>query len=99
MTVDLKEELRHELLTAATWDALVQHHERGAVLVIVGHDLVDLGYDFAIDNVARVESLLASGQLFRPETVHIDAWTATAQTFQALIVQPWVLVAPDSKAP
>lgn len=98
MTVDLKEELRNELLTAATWDALEQHHERGAVLVLIDNDLVDVGYDFAIDNVPRVEALLQAGQLFRPSADHIEAWKTSAQTFRALIVQPWVLVTPDASA-
>ncbi len=87
----LREKLEEELDTT-DWDALLPHHERGA-LVLVSEELalLDVAVKVAEGNLQQVQAWMTSGHLTKPTAAQIQTWSQSKQTpFQFLIVQPWV---------
>jgi hypothetical protein len=89
---DLKAKLRGEIMPAS-WRDLVYQFARGALfLVQTDCDLLEVALLLARDDRARVEALLASGQLRRALESDARAFQSDAAArFQFVIVQPWVL--------
>ncbi len=87
----LRERIRSELLEAS-WDHLVPHQKREAVLSVhQGLDLVEAAVAIAENQAAVVAAWLGSGHLKR-----VDDGTFAAlqgRRFTAAIVQPFVVVA------
>lgn len=97
---DLKAELA-QTLDEATWDWLVPHAKRDVVIVVTpGLDLLDVGVAIASDDTLSVQRWISEQLLHKPFPEQLAAWNSDqAKTFQALIVQPYVLVQePPSQA-
>lgn len=76
------------------WDALLSHHERGALFVVSpALPLVKAALSVALDLVDDVRGWLESGELQKVSDDQAEQWQTQADlqlTF--LIVQPYVLV-------
>lgn len=88
----IREILEADRLPGTPWDALEIHVDRGAVLLLKEIDLIDAGEAFAKDDTAQVRNWLEQGLLRRPEPEDVARFRDEKPTFEALIVQPWVLV-------
>ncbi len=90
---DLRAELA-ENLDEAEWDWLIPHVQRDAVVVVAsGLDLLEVGVALASDNVATVQHWISEQLLHKPFAEQLVEWnTDPTKRFQALIVQPYVLV-------
>lgn len=90
---DLKAELR-ESLDEAQWSWLKPHADRDVVIVVAESlDLVDVGYAIANDQVASVEQWIQDCLIYKPSIEQKAAWNGDqTKRFQALILQPYVLV-------
>lgn len=92
------QDIRTELTAAldqAAWDWLAPHRSRGVVVMVAaGLNLVDVGVAIATDQVSPVQHWMSEGLLYKPSDEQVNDWAATPeeQRFQALIVQPYVLV-------
>lgn len=90
---DLRAELA-EILDEAEWDWLIPHVQRDVVVVVAqGLDLLDVGVAIASDNVSSVQFWIGEQLIAKPSPAQMQAWNADRnKKFQALIVQPYVLV-------
>lgn len=70
------------------------HLTRDAVFVVAsGVSLADCAVAIATDDVAQVKGLLESGMLRKPTAEERASWPETPErTWQAVVVQPYVLV-------
>ncbi len=90
-------DLRAELtatLDEAEWDWLTPHARRDVViLVALGLDLVEVGVAIATDDAIRIQSWIDKALIQKPSPAQLSVWNQNqSQRFQALIVQPYVLV-------
>lgn len=90
-------DLRAELaatLDEAEWTWLSPHAKRDSLIVVtVGLDLVDVGVAIANDNVPSVQRWIGEQLIYKPSDVQKEAWNSNpTQRFNALIVQPYVLI-------
>ncbi len=88
---DLRQTLT-ESLDEARLDWLVPHLEKDVVIwVDAGLDLVEVGLAIATDDSTRVRRWIEEQFLIKPTPETIATWDAR-QRFQALIVQPYILI-------
>ena len=95
-TTDLREKLAGELLRDAAWDTIAPHFERDAVFWVHDAALVDVAVALVSDDKDAVWAHLDSGRLSRPAPATAKGWESDGVLFEALIVQPYVLVTPQS---
>jgi len=90
---DLKAELAQSVDEAA-WDWLVPHAKRDVVIVVTQElDLLDVGVAIANDDTLSVQSWISNQQVHKPFANQLADWNSDhSKRFQALIVQPYVLV-------
>lgn len=90
---DFRTELA-ESLDEAEWDWLKPHVKRDVVLVVHQElDLLDVGVAIASDDVPLVQHWINTQQLHKPFPDELIDWnTNQTKRFQALIVQPYILV-------
>ena len=90
---DLKAELAQSVDQAA-WDWLIPHAKRDVVIVVTQElDLLDVGVAIANDDTLSVQSWISNQQLHKPFANQLADWNSDqSKRFQALIVQPYVLV-------
>lgn len=90
---DLKVELT-AALDEAEWDWLKPHADRDCLIVVVpGLDLVEVGIAIARDDVSTVGRWINEQMIYKPSPTEMAAWQTTEnKRFNALIVQPFVLV-------
>ena len=90
---DLRTELA-ENLDEAEWDWLIPHVQRDAVVVVATQlDLLDVGVAIASDNVYSVQHWIGEQLLSKPSPSQLADWNSNrTKRFNALIVQPYVLV-------
>lgn len=90
---DLRAELA-ESLDEAQLDWLKPHIQRDMVVVVApGLDLLDVGVAIARDDVSSVQHWISEQLLHKPFPEQLADWNADQTIrFQALIVQPYVLV-------
>ncbi|MGI0487518.1 DUF2288 domain-containing protein [Pantanalinema rosaneae CENA516] len=90
---DLRAELA-ESLDQAEWDWLAPHAERESlILVNPGLNLLDVGVAIANDNVSHVQRWIDEALIHKPSPAQVADWSQTlTKRFQALIVQPFVLI-------
>ncbi|MBV9387417.1 MAG: DUF2288 domain-containing protein [Chroococcidiopsidaceae cyanobacterium CP_BM_ER_R8_30] len=90
---DLRTELA-ENLDEAEWDWLIPHVQRDAVVVVATQlDLLDVGVAIASDNVSSVQHWIGEQLLSKPSPSQLADWNGNrTKRFNALIVQPYVLV-------
>lgn len=90
---DLRAELA-ELVDQAEWEWLMPHAQRDAVVIVdPALDLLDVGVAIASDNVTAVQRWISEQQISKPSPQQLSDWsTDRTRRFNALIVQPYVLV-------
>lgn len=90
---DLRAELA-EMVDQAEWEWLMPHAQRDAVVIVdPALDLLDVGVAIASDNVTAVQHWISEQQISKPSPEQISDWsTDRTRRFNALIVQPYVLV-------
>lgn len=102
MTKDIKTALA-ESLEPANWEFLKPHAQRDAlILVSPSLDLVEVGSAIAQDETESVQQWIQQEQLQKPSADQLSLWNVQPnKTFNALIVQPYVLVQelPTSETP
>ena len=89
----LREKLQGEV-GRVSWRSLVPHQQRGHLWLLEDLDLVSVGLAVAMDQLETVSGWTQRGRLRRPTSGEVAAWEddPTAQHFEFLIVQPFVLV-------
>jgi hypothetical protein len=90
---DLRAELA-ELIDEAEWDWLTPHARRDSIIVVEqALDLVDVGMAIANDNTTSVQHWIAEDLIHKPSPTQLADWNFNqTKRFNALIVQPYVLV-------
>lgn len=90
---DLRSELA-ESLDEAEWNWLKPHVQRDAVVVVDrALDLLDVGVAIARDDVVSVQHWISEQLIRKPSPKQLSDWNSDqTKRFQALIVQPYVLV-------
>lgn len=90
---DLRAELA-EAIDEAQWDWLAPHARRDSVIVVEsGLNLVEVGVAIANDNVSSVQRWIDESLIHKPSPAQLSDWNQNqAKRFNALIVQPYVLV-------
>ena len=86
-------------LAAVSWEHLRPHLERDALICVDRSlDMVSIGTDVAMDNSPVISKLITEKKLYKPYPDQIDAWSNSGNSFQCLIVSPYVLIQelPDS---
>ena len=88
----LRDKLKGEM-GRVSWTRLAPHHQRGHLWFLEELDLVSVGLAVAMDQLDTVSAWTQSGRLRRPTNEEVSAWAddPTAQHFEFLIVQPFVL--------
>jgi hypothetical protein len=90
---DLRAELA-KMVDEAEWDWLMPHAQRDAlVMVNPDLDLVEVGVAIANDNLPTVQHWISEELLYKPSPEQLADWAGDrTRRFNALIVQPYVLV-------
>lgn len=94
---DLRAELAQNL-DEAVWSWLVPHVKRDVVIVVTQElDLLDVAVAIASDDTLCVQHWISEQLLHKPSPEQLTAWNRDeTKRFQALIVQPYVLVQESS---
>jgi hypothetical protein len=89
----LREQLA-KLIDEAELEWLKPHIQKDAVIIVTPDlDLLDVGEAIASDNTQSVHRWIGEQLLVKPSLETIDRWNSSPQPrFQALIVQPYVLI-------
>jgi hypothetical protein len=90
---DLRAELE-TMVDEAAWEWLMPHAQRDAVVIVTtGLDLVDVGVALASDDVTAVQRWISEQLIYKPTSEQLADWGSDrTHRFNALIVQPYVLV-------
>ncbi|MGB3404938.1 MAG: DUF2288 domain-containing protein [Microcoleaceae cyanobacterium] len=90
---DLREQLA-ENLDEAIWEWLIPHQEKDKVVLVAQQlDLLDVGEAIASDNVTLVQQWMSDMWVYKPSEEQVSVWNDhRSKRFNALIVQPFVLV-------
>ena len=81
-------------LDEAAWEWLKPHAQRDVIICVTPPlSLVEVGAAIANDNAVAVNRWIGEQQIQKPTVEQLGAWNAQPQKrFQALIVQPYVLI-------
>ena len=92
VTEDVRSKLRSEIMPA-TWPELLYQFARGGLFLVDNEgDLLDVAHAVAQDDKTTVERMVTTGRLRRATDDDARRFqAATAQRFQFVIVQPWVI--------
>lgn len=76
------------------WRDLLPHVARDSVVVVNPHlDLVEVGVAIASDDVPAVQRWISEALIAKPTVTQLEVWDRDrSRPFQALIVQPYVLI-------
>jgi hypothetical protein len=93
MTQQLKEELK-SMIGPAEWHNLLPHAARDSIVVVnPGLDLAEVGVAVATDNINSVQRWISEALIAKPTVEQLEDWERDrSHQFQALIVQPYVLI-------
>lgn len=74
--------------------AELQRFFAGGLAIAVGNDLdlVEVAYQFSIDNKALVEQWLIAKQIGQVSDQQASAWVDNNSSVWAVVVKPWILV-------
>lgn len=91
------QDLRAELMEAvdeAEWNWLAPHARRDSLIVVSADlDLVDVALAIANDNIPYVQRWIDESLIHKPSASELSLWNENQnKRFNALIVQPYVLV-------
>ncbi|MGR9071639.1 MAG: DUF2288 domain-containing protein [Gammaproteobacteria bacterium] len=80
------------------WGELQRFFAAGhAVYVSAELDLVDVAYQFSIDNSERVRNWLAEGKVSKVSDDLARQWLDADEQVWAVVVKPWILVQPETE--
>ena len=97
MSEEIERELREKLLHDAPWEALEIHWKHQSVFRVKGADLLEVAVAVVADDKDKVLDWVNRDVLARVSASEAKVWAAQRRTFDAIIVQPWVLIAaPDA---
>ncbi|MDX2244641.1 MAG: DUF2288 domain-containing protein [Leptolyngbyaceae cyanobacterium bins.302] len=90
---DLRAELQ-EAVDEAEWNWLEPHARRDSLIVVDSDlNLVDVGMAIANDNTLYVQRWIEEALIQKPSSTQLNDWMQQQnKRFNALIVQPYVLV-------
>ena len=90
---NLREQLS-ELIDRAELEWLKPHIQKDVVIIVVPElDILDVGVAISSDNTQSVQHWISEQLLVKPSPDILNRWnTNPNQEFQALIVQPYILV-------
>jgi hypothetical protein len=90
---NLREQLA-ELLDEAELEWLKPHIQKDAVILVTPDlDLLDVGVAIASDNTQSVQHWIGEQLLVKPSPEILNKWNSNpSQKFQAMIIQPYVLI-------
>jgi hypothetical protein len=90
---DLRSELQ-ESIDQAEWSWLSPHADRDAVIIVSADlNLLDVGVAIANDNTSSVQQWITEQLLYKPSLEQKIIWDQNqSKRFNALIVQPYVLI-------
>lgn len=90
---NLREQLA-ELIDEAELEWLKPHIQKDAVILVTPDlDLLDVGVAIASDNTQSVQHWIGEQLLVKPSSEILNQWNSNPnQKFQAMIIQPYVLV-------
>lgn len=90
---DLETQLAKEL-GATEWQTIMPHAKRDAVIVVSEHlNLLDVGLAIAQDQTLSVQHWISEQLIHKPNAEQLSVWNDSPnKSFQALIVQPYVLI-------
>ena len=93
MTDNLRAQLT-ELLDEAELEWLKPHIQKDAVIIVVPElDLLDVGVAISNDNTQSIQHWISEQLLVKPSQKILNRWNSNSnQRFQALIIQPYILV-------
>jgi len=75
------------------WTDLQRFFATGSLIsVATGLDLVEVAYQFSIDNKTQVEMWLKNGQIHRVTDDQARQWLDANALLWATVVRPWMLV-------
>lgn len=93
MTQALRQELAG-MVGPAQWQNLLPHAARDSVVLVNPDlDLVEVGVALATDNVNVVQRWISEALITKPTLEQLQDWEGDrSREFQALIIQPYVLI-------
>jgi hypothetical protein len=93
MTAELRAQIS-ESLDEAELEWLKPHIQKDTVVIVNdGLDLIEVGVAIATDNTMAVQRWVGEQLIKKPSATDLSTWNACPQIrFQAIIVQPYVLV-------
>jgi hypothetical protein len=93
MTQQLRQELK-SMIGPAEWHNLLPHAARDSIVVVnPGLDLAEVGVAVATDNTHSVQRWISEALIAKPTLEQLEDWERDrSRQFQALIVQPYVLI-------
>ena len=75
------------------WRDLQRFFASGAAVAVSGDlDLVEVAFQFSVDNKAQVERWLLTGKVGKVSDEQARIWFEADATMWAVVVSPWVLV-------
>ena len=78
------------------WRELQRFFASGAAVAVSGDlDLVEVAFQFSVDNKAQVERWLLTGKVGKVSDEQARIWFEADATMWAVVVSPWVLVQPE----
>jgi hypothetical protein len=82
-----------ETIDQAAWEWLSPHADRDALIIVTADlDILDVGLAIATNNVSQVQRWIEEQHIYKPSPEQLITWDANeSKSFQALIVQPYVL--------
>lgn len=83
-----------KMMAEVEWNWLIPHAKRDAIVMVDRTlDLVQVGVAIATDNVHTVQRWIQEAMLVKPSADQLADWSGDrTKRFNALIVQPYVLV-------
>ena len=83
----------HSQTARVTWEELEPHYARGSVVVVApGLDLVEVAVQLGMDNTARFQEWIDTGDIAGVSDEQARAWHAEKASLWAVVAAPWVLV-------
>ena len=80
------------------WSYLKPHFESGALLYVdPSLNISEVGQALANDDKSKIEAWLQSGDMIKPDQLHVQWWEQNPQDFKALVVSPFVLMQPAAQ--
>jgi len=80
------------------WEYVEPHYKAGTVVYVDPElDLAKVGAAFAEDDKKQVDAWLKAADILQPGKHHADWWEHDQTRFNALIIQPFVLIQPIAK--